>query len=535
MKMTSITVGKKLAAMAAINGLLVLMVAATAYLSLGKVNEVWGNFRSGPLEKLTYISEARDGLSDTVQNFKNYLLRGQDYDKRALAKIDSLEQISTKYARIGNLSESERKALDNVNTSIVAYRFAIDQAVEWKSSGATGQDIDQNIEGAAGPLKQAFDELTAAANSQTDGAADALAQLMERSEMIALALTLVAILIGAALAWYIARGIVRPLREAVQVAEKVSEGDLTGTIMVRSDDETGRLLQALKVMNENLGRIIGEVRSGATLINSASQQIAAGNSDLSMRTEEQASSLEETAASMAELTDNVTQNANNARQANSLAASASEVADRGGAVVAQVVDTMTSINDSAKKIVDIIAVIDGIAFQTNILALNAAVEAARAGEQGRGFAVVASEVRVLAQRSAAAAKEIKGLIVNSVEKVESGGKLVQQAGATMDEIVDSIKRVTAIMTEIMSASEEQSAGIGEMNKAVATLDQVAQQNAALVEEAAAATQSMQDQAARLAQAVSVFKLPSTDAGAASAQDDSAAPALQPPPLQLTTA
>ena len=263
---------------------------------------------------------------------------------------------------------------------------------------------------------------------------------------------------------------------------------------------------AMKQMRDSLATIVGQVRMGTDAIATASAQVAAGNMDLSSRTEQQASSLEETASSMEELTSTVTENAENARQANTLAAKASEVAVRGGTVIHEVVGTMEQINDSAKKIVDIITVIDGIAFQTNILALNAAVEAARAGEQGRGFAVVASEVRTLAQRSASAAKEIKQLIGNSVEKVEIGSKLVADAGATMSEIVESVQHVTDIMAEISSASQEQTMGIGQINQAVAQMDQVTQQNAALVEEAAAASEAMQEQAANLAEVVSVFKL-----------------------------
>jgi methyl-accepting chemotaxis protein len=267
-------------------------------------------------------------------------------------------------------------------------------------------------------------------------------------------------------------------------------------------------------MNDSLGRIVGEVRSGTDTIATASSQIAAGNLDLSSRTEQQASSLEETASSMEALTSTVKQNADNARQANQLAGSASEIALKGGVVVAQVVATMDSINASSKKIVDIIGVIDGIAFQTNILALNAAVEAARAGEQGRGFAVVASEVRNLAQRSAAAAKEIKGLIGDSVEKVDAGAKLVDQAGTTMGEIVESVKRVTDIMGEITAASQEQTSGIEQINQAISQMDQVTQQNASLVEEAAAAAESLQDQAGNLARVVSVFKLDGNHTGGA---------------------
>ena len=328
----------------------------------------------------------------------------------------------------------------------------------------------------------------------------------ESSVVWLLVLAAGAILLGAFVAWAITRSITVPLNEAVKIAQTVANGDLSSNIVGHSKDETGRLLQALKDMNANLQKIVSEVRSGTDTIATASSEIAAGNLDLSSRTEQQASSLEETASSMEELTSTVKQNADNARQANGLAATASDVARKGGAVVAEVVGTMGSINESSRKIVDIIAVIDGIAFQTNILALNAAVEAARAGEQGRGFAVVATEVRSLAQRSAAAAKEIKALIGDSVEKVETGAKLVNQAGTTMDEIVESVKRVTDIMGEISAASQEQTAGIEQINQAITQMDEVTQQNAALVEQAAAAAESLQDQAANLSQVVSVFKL-----------------------------
>jgi methyl-accepting chemotaxis protein len=330
--------------------------------------------------------------------------------------------------------------------------------------------------------------------------------IAEASRNLLVTLAALILLLGVLCAWWLTVGITGPLRKAVAVTRRVADGDLSGEIVVQGRDETGQLMQALKDMNGSLVRIVGQVRLGTDTIATASSEIASGNQDLSSRTEQQASSLEETASSMEELTSTVKQNAENARQANQLAITASGVAVKGGEVVTRVVDTMESINDSAKKIVDIIGVIDGIAFQTNILALNAAVEAARAGEQGRGFAVVASEVRSLAQRSAAAAKEIKTLIGDSVEKVDTGSKLVTEAGSTMEEIVDSVKRVTDIMAEIMAATQEQTAGIEQVNQAISQMDQVTQQNAALVEQAAAASKSMQDQAGNLAKAVSVFRL-----------------------------
>jgi methyl-accepting chemotaxis protein len=314
------------------------------------------------------------------------------------------------------------------------------------------------------------------------------------------------LLLAAVIGTMLVRGIVDPLGDAVRIAHGVAAGDLTQRIDVRSTDETGRMMAALKDMNAGLVRIVGQVRGGTDTIASAAGQIAAGNLDLSARTEEQASALEQTASSLEELTATVKQNAEHAHQAKALAVSASEVASQGGVVVSEVVQTMGTINASAGKIVDIIAVIDGIAFQTNILALNAAVEAARAGEQGRGFAVVASEVRSLAQRSAAAAKEIKGLIEHSVESVRTGTELVDKAGATMAAIVTSVGRVTDIMADIATASQEQTAGIEQVSVAITQMDRSTQQNAALVEEAAAAAQQLRDQADQLAQAVGAFRI-----------------------------
>ena len=316
----------------------------------------------------------------------------------------------------------------------------------------------------------------------------------------------VLIAFAALVGWNLSRSIARGVDTARVAAQRIGEGDLSHRITATGQDEIGQLLQALSVMQDSLVKVVSAVRQGSESVSTASAEIAQGNHDLSSRTESQASALEETAASMEELGSTVKQNADNARQANQLAQSASTVAVNGGEVVAQVVDTMKGINDSSRKIADIISVIDGIAFQTNILALNAAVEAARAGEQGRGFAVVASEVRSLAGRSADAAKEIKTLITDSVERVEQGTALVDQAGSTMTEVVSSIRRVTDIMGEISAASSEQSQGVSQVGEAITQMDQSTQQNAALVEEMAAAASSLKSQAQDLVGAVSVFKL-----------------------------
>ncbi|HZW22166.1 methyl-accepting chemotaxis protein [Noviherbaspirillum sp.] len=387
-----------------------------------------------------------------------------------------------------------------------------------------GQDTGQATELLHGPMNDLYQPVKQGIDKLIVLQLDVSKREYENSQAtyamvrnIAVAGVLLGLVLAMLVGTWLVRSITRPLEKAVRIAGAIAAGDLTQRIEVQSRDETGRLMQALKEMNESLEKIVAEVRNGTETIATASGEIAAGNQDLSSRTEQQASSLEETASSMEELTSTVKQNADNARQANQLAASASEVAVRGGTVVAEVVDTMSAINASSSKIVDIIGVIDGIAFQTNILALNAAVEAARAGEQGKGFAVVAAEVRNLAQRSAAAAKEIKSLIDDSVEKVHTGAELVNRAGATMDEIVESVKRVTDIMAEISAASGEQTAGIEQINQAIAQMDQVTQQNASLVEQAAAASEAMQDQAAKLAGMVGVFKIAGTHAVAAPAR------------------
>ncbi|WGG52253.1 methyl-accepting chemotaxis protein [Rugamonas sp. DEMB1] len=451
----------------------------------------------------TGIAMRNIGLQSDVSLMQKEEGKVKDQRKRYETAVEALKALG--------LNDAEKKVLADI--------AALDKDVDTAFKEAIGQVLAFNSEGAAKVIASRIDPLNtqtlasinkmvemqqAAARDVLDGSVAADTRLM----LMLFGLGGVAVALGVGCAFVITRSITGPLSGAVEVAQKVAGGELTSHVVVEGKDETSELLQALKDMNDSLAKTVGDVRAGTETITVASREIASGNADLSSRTESQASSLEQTASSMEELTSTVKQNADNARQANQLAVSASSVAVKGGSVVSQVVDTMGSIKESSRKIVDIIGVIDGIAFQTNILALNAAVEAARAGEQGRGFAVVASEVRNLAQRSAGAAKEIKELIGDSVNKVDAGSKLVDEAGQTMDLIVTSIKQVADIMGEITAATQEQSNGIEEVNQAITQMDEMTQQNAALVEQAAAAAESMQEQAQKLAQAVSIFKLSS---------------------------
>jgi methyl-accepting chemotaxis protein len=446
-------------------------------------------------------------------------------------RIDAASATITGFSQRPDLDAEERKLVEAVGSQLAKYKKDMDRAItlaqgDMNLGVAAMQTADADFEA----LLKVFNELVQlegrlAQESYQDAAGAFTRVLWTFFTMLVLALAL-----SFATTLAMSRRIIRPLRRAIDTAGRIAVGDLTSDIAVAGSDETAELLAALKAMRESLLSIVDGMRSAAQAIAGGTRQLASGNADLSQRTEEQASSLEQTASSMDAITSTVKQNAENARQANQLAIGASEVAVKGGRVVGEVVQTMTSINESSRKIADIIGVIDGIAFQTNILALNAAVEAARAGEQGRGFAVVATEVRTLAQRSAAAAKEIKALIGDSVEKVDKGTRLVDAAGKTMEETVRAVKRVTDIMAEITAASEEQSTGIEQVNKAVAQMEKVTQQNAALVEEAAAAGRSLQDQAQHMEAAVAAFNLGRpADTLAASPGPAAAHPAAGRPP------
>jgi methyl-accepting chemotaxis protein len=514
MKIVSqVRIGTRLAFSFALVILLSMVALATALVNARSTTEQMRLMMEKPLAKqqivadwnvLIYSAIARTSMiakssDDTLSTVFSDVIAESVKNGSALQK--SLEPLL-----ITDAEKAMYKTIADTRGHYQAGKEAVMKAKKSGDAAAGARAYDEQFAPSAKKYQSEVAAFLAMQRKAMDDIARAIDKTNEDSMRLTIALAVLMVLLSATAAWIISRSITVPMREAVALADKVAAGDLTSTVQVTSNDEIGSLMRALQSMNDGLKTIVSQVKGGTDAIATASRQIAAGNMDLSSRTEQQAGSLEETASAMEELTSTVKQNADNARQANQLAMTASEVAVKGGEVVSQVVDTMGQINTSARKIEDIISVIDGIAFQTNILALNAAVEAARAGEQGRGFAVVASEVRSLAQRSAAAAKEIKTLINDSVDKVTTGTKLVDRAGTTMSDVVVSVKRMTDLMSEITAASQEQSAGIEQVNQAIAQMDEATQQNAALVEEAAAAAASLQDQAAALSGTVGNFKL-----------------------------
>ncbi|NEX61568.1 methyl-accepting chemotaxis protein [Noviherbaspirillum galbum] len=516
MKISNLNISKRLGLGFGIICALLVFVQVLSITMLGRINDGTNQIVNDRMPKIAVANALLADINTIAITVRNMMLTESKEDRqRQVERIMTLR--GNVSASLAELQRSLRlpkakEVLERMVASNEKFVSGQDQLIKLINAGSSDEAkafLGKDLRPILADYKQAITDQIKMQTEVTQQLAGDAEDTYSGARNLMIGLGIGILAFAAVVGYWITVSITRPVAKALKVANTVASGDLTSRIDVDTTDEMGQLLNALKAMNESLAHTVATVRAGTDTIATASAQVAAGSQDLSSRTEQQASSLEETASSMEELTSTVKQNADNARQANALAATASEVASKGGAVIGQVVGTMGEINASASKIVDIIGVIDGIAFQTNILALNAAVEAARAGEQGRGFAVVASEVRTLAQRSANAAKEIKSLIGDSVEKVEAGSKLVNDAGTTMQEIVESVRRVTDIMAEISAASAEQTSGIEQINQAVTQMDQVTQQNAALVEEAAAASEAMQDQAAKLAQAVSIFRVDST--------------------------
>ncbi len=514
MKLSNFKISVKLGAVFLILVISTALAGGFAILSLARINANTESMANNWLPNVAYVGELqihlntmrRSEIQHTIETLAETKSPEEDLIKAAKAKV---LDVGTKYQALISTDE-ERKLWDEYQKNLSRYLTANTRLLalsnDPKEVDSVGPFLNGESQAGLRALFKTLDAMLKHSRSGADEAAASAQSTYNTARGGLLVVVLIAVGLAASLGFWITRVITKPLAFAVRAAEGIAKGDLTHQLQAEGKDEPALLLHAMESMRQSLADVVSNVRRGSESVATASAEIAQGNHDLSSRTEQQASALEETAASMEELGSNVRTNADASRQANQLAANASSVAIAGGDVVGEVVETMKGINESSRKISDIISVIDGIAFQTNILALNAAVEAARAGEQGRGFAVVASEVRALAGRSAEAAKEIKSLINASVERVERGTTLVDKAGSTMSEVVTSIRRVTDIMGEISSASSEQAAGVAQVGEAIKHMDNATQQNAALVEQMAAAASSLKSQAHDLVQVVAVFKL-----------------------------
>jgi|LNFM01.2.fsa_nt_gb methyl-accepting chemotaxis protein len=511
--LTNLKIGARLGAAFTIPLALMAGVAAVGISSLDAADGYIGDIVHDNVEKTNLMGDMSEQVHVVSRVLRTVVLLHDD--AAIAAEQRKIDDARARYEKAWDAlqkmpaSEADKAIRAKIDAARRDARAVNDQVLSLARAHKDAEALKVLLEQAAPKVtawQDALDENVALQRKNNEDSYQAAHANDVRAEILLVSLTAAAIVLSALAAWLITRSITGPVGQAVTAARRIRDGDLGSEIPEAGRDEMGELLAAMRAMQASLSKVVSDVRGNAESVATASAQIAQGNADLSQRTEEQASALQQTAATMEQLGTTVKQNADNAQQADQLAQAASGVAVRGGEVVGQVVETMKGISESSKKIADIIGTIDGIAFQTNILALNAAVEAARAGEQGRGFAVVASEVRSLAQRSAEAAKEIKSLIGASVERVEQGTALVDQAGQTMGEVVTSIRRVTDIVAEISSASVEQSSGVGQVGEAVSQMDQVTQQNAALVEESAAAAESLKTQAGALVQVVSVFKL-----------------------------